>query len=70
MSEYIITFTVVGDERFPGRYILIGDVAGAKRYASFRHRRDQAEAAIRAAFEEAFSELDREQERYRTRLLP
>lgn len=46
----VISYSVVEDERFPGRSILIGETAsGAKYYASFAGRREKAELAIRDA---------------------
>lgn len=55
MADYTITFTTVDDVRFPGRYILIGEVAGLRFYAAFHKRGQHAEDAIRKAFAEAFA---------------
>ena len=51
---FIIMLTAVPDQRFPGRRFLIGEVGGARFYASFCDRRAVAENAIRRAFVDAY----------------
>lgn len=53
--DYIITFTDVDDARFPGRHILIGEVAGCRYFASYNNRRDDAVLAIRRKFAAAYA---------------
>lgn len=45
-----IIYTVVPDERFLGRGILIGTFNGKTRYAAFNHHQEKAKAAIAEAF--------------------
>ncbi len=51
-----IQFSTVSDARFPGRFILIGQIGDVQHMASFVGRREKAEQAIRDAFAQVRSE--------------